>query len=220
MKIERRRSMKYIIWVRVIVLFTVAGLLPLDGRRAWGADTPFMGTKADANRAPGEVSSVGETRGATASVLDVAPHQTEPGVGTSNEKHVPSFAETMSALDVSFSRQQSDVEWSGHAEAQVHELFRPLTIKDTSLVSVHCRTTLCRVEFLHATAAESHNFMETLRTGVVTRGWKGPGVGGIVATNEGGRVKSVFYLAKEGTTLPLQTPIVVGAGDGESSAKR
>jgi hypothetical protein len=211
--------MKYIIWVRVIVLFASAGLLSLDGRRAWGANSPLVETKAEANKTSEEVRGVEETRGETQSVLGVAPHQTEPAVDSSNENHGASFAETMSALDVSFSQQPSDVEWSGHAEGHVHELFRPLTNKDTSLISVHCRTTLCRVEFLHGTAAEFHNFMETLRTGVVTRGWKGPGVGGIVPTNEGGKVKSVFYLAKEGTTLPLQSPVAVGAGDGKSFSK-
>jgi hypothetical protein len=211
--------MRYIDCVRVILLVILGGMLAPDGR-AWGADTPVMETKAEANKTFGEVSSVGETRGATRPVLGVAPHQTDQAaVGTSNENHAASLAKTMSALDVSFSQQPSDVEWSGHAERQVHELFRPLTNKDTSLISVRCRTTLCRVEFLYATAAEFHNFMETLRTGVVTRGWKGPGLGGIVPTNEGGKVKSVFYLAKEGTTLPLQSPVAVSTGDGGSSSK-
>lgn len=206
--------MKYIICMRIMVLFTVAGLLSFDGQRAWGADTPLMGTKADANRAPEQVGSVGETRAATASVLGLAPDQTgQPSVGTSNENYATSFAKTMSALDRSFSHQQSDVVWSGHAEGRARETFRPLTNKDTNLISVHCRATLCRVELLHATAAEFHSFMETLRTGVVTRGWKGPGLGGMVGTNQDGKVRSVFYLAKEGTSLPLPSPVAVRAGD-------
>jgi hypothetical protein len=212
--------MKYIIWVRAMVLFASAGLLFLDGRRAGGADTPPMETKAEANKTTGEVGSVGETRGAIPPVLGVAPDQSDQPAGdSSSENHATSFTETMSALDVLFPQQPSDVEWSGHAEDQVHELFRPLTNKDTSLISLRCRTTLCRVEFLHATAEEFHNFMQTLKTGVVTRGWKGPGLGGMVATNEDGNVRSVFYLAKEGTTMPLQSPVAVGAGDDESSSK-
>jgi hypothetical protein len=131
----------------------------------------------------------------------------------SKQNQFVSISEIILRLDASFSQQQLDSQWSHTAEQQLRELVLPLTNKETSLTSVQCRTTLCRVGFSHVTEAAFQEFMKTIKTCVLGSGWKGQVAGGRVATNQDGKVSSVFYLAKEGANLPLRPPVAADAGN-------
>ena len=212
--------MKYVALLRVTVFFAIAGSTLFAGRDAPAIDRAPTEVKQAANESAKAVYKLQETQPAPLPVVSVAPQQADrPMAAPSNQDHVVSISEIVSALDVSFSHQKSGAEWSQHAEQQVKGLFLPLTNKDTSLISVQCRTTLCRAEFRHATEAEFYRFLNTLKTGGLAPGWTGQKAGGRLGTNEHGNVTSVFFLAKEGTTLPMRPPADIGAGDGKNSSK-
>lgn len=113
----------------------------------------------------------------------------------------PSLEDQKAFLDLSFSKQAPDIEWSRNAEAEVNDIFQPLLSRETQLVSTDCRTTLCRVELTHTSEDAFHAFMASAMNGGM-RGWKGPGGGGQLRSDADGTVRLVFYLAKEGTELP------------------
>jgi hypothetical protein len=123
--------------------------------------------------------------------------------GEASPQDAPSHEEQKEFLALSFSAQAPDVGWSRGAAAQVDELIRPLTDQDTRLVSTDCRATLCRVELTHTTEEAFRAFMTTAIYGEGMRGWKGPGGGGLLRKDADGTVRTVVYLAKEGTDLPV-----------------
>ncbi|WP_437528981.1 hypothetical protein WME79_46865 [Sorangium sp. So ce726] len=115
----------------------------------------------------------------------------------------PSHEEQKEFLELSFSAQAPDVSWSRGAAAQVDEMVRPLTDRNTRLVSTDCRATLCRVELTHTTEDAFHAFMTTAIYGGGMRSWKGAGGGGLLRRDPDGTVRTVVYLAKEGAELPI-----------------
>ncbi len=212
--------MKYIGLLRIMAVFAIAGLVLFAGRSAPALDGARTGAKQAANEPAGTANKLQDTQPAPLPAVNPAAQEAhQPTADASNQDHAVSISEIVSALDISFLQQKSDAEWSQHAEQQVRELFLPLTNNDTSLISVQCRTTLCRAAFLHATESEFQQFLNTIKTHGLTPGWKGQEAGGRVATNKDGKVRSVFYLAKEGTILPLRPPAGVSAGDGKDSPK-
>jgi hypothetical protein len=213
--------MKYLGLLRVMALFGIANSILFAGRVAPALDGAPMGARKAGSESAGTANKLQDTQPAPLAAVNVAAQEADkPMADASNQDQVVSMSEIISTLEVSFSQQRSDAEWSHRAEQQVRKLFLPVTSKDTSLFSVQCRTTLCRVVFLHATEAEFQQFLNTIKTDGLTPAWKGQVVGGRVAINQDGKVRSVFYLAKEGTTVPLQPAIGVGAGDGKNSSKR
>jgi hypothetical protein len=114
----------------------------------------------------------------------------------------PSLDDQKAYLQASFSDQAPDADWSRTATKQLHEMFEPLASNDTSLRSVDCRSTLCRVELTHTTEAEYRSFMTTVMSGAM-RDWKGPGGGGMLGTEPNGAVTTVLFLAREGAELPV-----------------
>jgi hypothetical protein len=196
--------MKCIIVLRVVLFFGVAGSLFLEATGALSLEVAPFSVETTVSDSSVGVSRSEESPAAARQSVGKATNKADlPTAGPSDQNGVVSIAEIVSVLDQSFSEQPSDVEWSGHAEERVRVLFQPLTSNNTTLISVRCRTTLCRVDFLHAGATEFHNFLGTLKTGGLMGGWKGELIGGRVGTNLAGPVRSVFFLAKEGTNLPL-----------------
>jgi hypothetical protein len=199
--------MKYAILARVTMFFALAGLIVLDVRGAFGVGVASWEMKQAVKRTPEGVSAVDETRVAAQAISAAELHQAKsPTANSSDQPHVASISEIVSALDSSFSEQQTDAGWSRSAEEQVRTLFLPLTNKETNLISAVCRSTLCRVEFLNGTGADFYQFMNKLKNGGVLPGWKGQVVGGRIAARGDGTVRSVFYLGKEGSNLPLGAP--------------
>jgi hypothetical protein len=211
--------MKYAAFLWVMLL-TAAGFTLLTGRRALALNrVPEEGTTATSKFAAA-VSNFYEPQLALRTADSVAGQQTEQPMGeASKQNQFVSISEIILRLDASFSQQQLDYQRSHTAEQQLRELFLPLTNKDTNFVSVQCRTTLCRVGFSHVTEAAFQKFFSTIKTRGLSSGWNGQVAGGRVATNEDGKVSSVFYLAKAGTTLPLGPPVAQGTGDGKDSSK-
>jgi hypothetical protein len=117
----------------------------------------------------------------------------------------PSVADQEAFLATTFSSQPTDGAWSRGASQQISDILRPLAGKNTSVVSVDCRSTLCRADLEHETDADFRAFMQSMFTGPGAGAWKGAGGGGKVETGPDGRVKAVLYFAKEGTALPALT---------------
>ena len=197
--------MRYVILLNIMMLFAVSLSFSLDGRSACGAVGSPVGTEQAVNKSSGKAGGAEETPGTQ--IAGAVPHQSaQPIADTSNDNRVVSISEILPRLDHSFLEENPDVEWSRPAEQKLQDLFRPLINKSTSLTSVQCRTTLCRVEFLHVTEEGFRNFLQSLKTASVTREWKGEGVGGKIRTTDAEGVRSVFYLAKPGASLLLETP--------------
>ena len=206
--------MRCIFVLRAMVLFAIGISFFLQTKAAWSLELVPMGIEPAVSE---DVSRSEQSLTAATQGDAQAPDQPNlPTADTSNNNAVVSIKEILSAIDYTFSKQRSDVEWASGAEGQVRALFRALTSDDTTLISVQCRTTLCRVEFQHATDAAFHNFLDALKAGVMA-GWKGQMVGGRVGTNDARRVRSIFYLAKEGTDLTLGAPTGGDSADGRGS---
>ena len=217
--------MKHIILIRILAFVTLGGSLLLGQRNAVAIELAPHRIRLELSKANGDAGDVEAIDEVTQATVSPTPQQTHPEtIGEkSSQNHATSNSDAASAtafagLEAAFSQERSDVDWSQQAEERVRVLVRPITNKDTILSSVHCRTTLCRVEFSHTTEAQFHELMDALRS-VAMSVWRGPGGGGMVGIDEDRRIKSVFYLAKEGTDLPLGPATSGDSGGGHGSQK-
>ena len=148
---------------------------------------------------------LGEHRvGRPASPVTAVERQAKPTpVGTADPcGSGPSTQDRQAFLELSFSSQAPDASWAENARDEIEAIVQPLTNQDTRLLSVDCRTTLCRVELVHSDVNAFHALaMATLNGGV--RGWKGAVSGALLRTEADGSARSVMYLAKQGTEMPV-----------------
>jgi hypothetical protein len=195
-------------------LFGAAAALVFAQHRVSRAEAELAGIKRSLGDINDKMSRVEEAPRPPLAVVTVeraaARAAVSPTEGEGGERSSPappapaasSQEDQKAFLELSFSKQAPDMSWSREAKAEVTELFQPLTNQDTRLVSADCRTTLCRVELAHTGDEAFHAFMASSMNGVM-RGWKGPGGGGLLRTDADGTMRAVFYLAKEGTELPI-----------------
>jgi hypothetical protein len=201
-------------WLVGIGLFSAACVLVLAERRVGRAEAeidrmkrsvPYITEKVneveEMPRPPPTVIAA-EQKAAVAAAVATEGQGLAPSDPSSTSPTETSLESQKAFLEHSFSTQAPDASWSRKARAEVNDIFQPLTNQDTRLVSADCRSTLCRIELVHPTEEGFHAFMTTAMNGGM-RGWKGPGSGGMLQTDPDGTVRTVFYLAKEGTELPM-----------------
>lgn len=110
------------------------------------------------------------------------------------------------SVEEAIETEEVDPDWSPIAEMAWGELFQKEDIKDElkdlQLVNVECRTNLCRVELSPSdpTRGGAH-FEQNFRKLLLFAPWDGPGFGK-VDYPDGETPQAVFYIAREGQTLP------------------
>jgi hypothetical protein len=198
--------MKYVRWLPLLATFFLAYVVFAQGKHAQRIDADLARLAADrasegaGDRTPGVVTVEREVRVETQPSGSAAPHA--PTARAEKPPAPPSSADQEAFLASTFSSQPIDAAWSRGAARQISDILRPIAGKNTNVVSVDCRATLCRADLEHETDADFRAFMNAMFTGAGAGAWNGAGGGGKVETEPDGRVKAVLYFAKEGTELP------------------
>jgi hypothetical protein len=112
------------------------------------------------------------------------------------------YADMRAYFQTSLEAQGVDVNWSRDAGRNLRAMFDQMAIPATKVASVDCRQTICRTELTHGSDGDARAFMQKWMYGGGRTQWKGPVTGGVEETEADGTVRSVFYLAREGTELP------------------
>jgi hypothetical protein len=97
--------------------------------------------------------------------------------------------------------EEADVNWALAAESSLAEAFQHEELRGLQLVSVECRSTLCRLDIAaHAAVVDGSSFDEDFRKLLLRTPWSGQGFGRVDA--DGPSPTAVLFLAREGHALP------------------
>jgi hypothetical protein len=100
-------------------------------------------------------------------------------------------------------REKRDPEWSSEAELALTEAYRSDEMPGVGLVDAECGSTVCRVELSFDGSASPE---QSIRDMVHLAPWAGPGFFVVDGIDEGDEPPAgVFYLAREGYSLPQST---------------
>lgn len=119
------------------------------------------------------------------------------------------LAEAIDALETNFWHTEEDSGWSADVESELVGTLEQRAITDTQLDAVQCHSSLCLVEFVHATPEAHAMLLQHLGT-------MKPFFGGfMVKTDESGPdTRTLVYFPRPGETLPL--PLNLLTSEGES----
>ncbi|HEX2568047.1 MAG TPA: hypothetical protein VH877_00725, partial [Polyangia bacterium] len=149
------------------------------------------------------------TRGGT----PVAPPSPSPAVAASGAPEGPAAGEAakapaapepaavVQALDRAFAAEPLDASWSAATDSAMRGRLATLTTGRSSVRSLECRSSLCRLEVVHDDAAQSSAFTERAFAGAEAPLWIGTYVQTRVATPDG-KEATVAYLVRGGRELP------------------
>ncbi|WP_338274431.1 hypothetical protein [Corallococcus caeni] len=109
----------------------------------------------------------------------------------------PSFEQSRARVMTAFAEEPVDSDWSGRATQTLNETLRQHLPSGSRVKALDCRATLCRVELVHRSAADSGPFM---MDGL--RAWPGS-IFVASEAQEGTDYVVTLIAAKEGTRPPL-----------------
>ena len=88
------------------------------------------------------------------------------------------------------------------AEEQARNGLRTLLPEASQLESVHCGTSLCRIEITHRTHDDLQHFSEQLMLSAQPALWNGAMLTALSPDSREGQLLSVIYMSREGRSLP------------------
>jgi hypothetical protein len=94
-----------------------------------------------------------------------------------------------------------DPNWAPRAEASLHSLFEESEIHSLKLLSAGCRATICRMEIAPGDSERTDDFDLSFRRMLLHMPWQGQGFGRVYDSS-GSSPTAVFFLAREGASLP------------------
>jgi hypothetical protein len=100
--------------------------------------------------------------------------------------------------------EQMDPSWAPRAEASLHSLFEESEIHSLKLLSARCRATICRMEIAPSDSEGTSDFDLSFRRMLLHMPWQGQGFGRAYIPS-GSSPTAVFFLAREGASLPQPT---------------
>ncbi|WP_199729242.1 hypothetical protein, partial [Corallococcus sp. CA053C] len=146
------------------------------------------GAQAPTARGPGPSQPKATAPGDDAAQADAPPDELPP---------TGSFEESRTRVFTAFANEPVDNDWSGKATQTLNETLRQHLPSNSRVKALDCRATLCRVELVHRSAADSAPFM---MNGL--RAW--PGAIFVASeVQEGEDYVVTLIAAKEGTRPPL-----------------
>lgn len=108
----------------------------------------------------------------------------------------------LASVEGEFAGQPTDNAWAASTRQALHDrLTSRARSSSSSLRSIECRSSICRVEVVHQDAAASQQFGERAFTDADERAWNGPVVITPPQANPDGSLVMVMYLGREGTSL-------------------
>jgi hypothetical protein len=126
--------------------------------------------------------------------------QAQPAASSASPSAV--YADIQAFYQASLEAQSIDVNWSREATRDLRAVFDDAGTTATTLKSLECRQTICRAELTHDSDGDALTFMKKWMYGHAGPRWKGPMSGGVEPSKGDGAIRSVFFLAREGTELP------------------
>jgi hypothetical protein len=120
--------------------------------------------------------------------------------------HAPDVPELAAQIDGKFTQETVDPAWSAGAEHQLRQVLESTPPPGTTLASVSCRRTLCRVESLHTSLEAFHQYVESSYLADDRPLWNGAFTALVTEQSET-RVRAVSFIAKEGSEIPAAEPV-------------
>lgn len=119
--------------------------------------------------------------------------------------HAPDAPELAAQIDGKFAQETVDPGWSAGAERQLKQALESTSSPGTTLASVSCRRSLCRVESLHTSLEAFQQYVASYLADDRPPLWNGA-VAALVTEQSETRVRAVSFLAKEGSEIPVAEP--------------
>jgi hypothetical protein len=116
----------------------------------------------------------------------------------------PSASEVRDNLEIAFGGDHRDSIWSGADQRRTTQKLEGALPEGSSLKSLDCRASICRVETSHADLAHYKTFVRTAFMNPTTQIWNAPSVSMRMSDVDtpGAALVTVSYIAREGQDLP------------------
>jgi hypothetical protein len=132
---------------------------------------------------------------------------TEPNKPTGDRPtHAPDVPELAAQIDGKFAQETVDPGWSTGAERQLRQALESTSSPGTTLASVSCRRSLCRVESLHTSLEAFQQYVQSSYLADDRPLWNGAFTALVTEQSET-RVRAVSFIAKEGSEIPAAEPV-------------
>ncbi|HYO57223.1 hypothetical protein [Archangium sp.] len=113
---------------------------------------------------------------------------------------VVSPEEVTQHIETTFEGEAMDTAWARGVRQGLQEKLAPLLSKGSSIGSLECHTSLCRIELRHPDEEQYQQFMQRMTQGGTF--WKGASM--TYRSEEDGRdIVTISYLAREGHAMPF-----------------
>jgi hypothetical protein len=138
-----------------------------------------------------------------------APPEAAPGPAPSAAAPPPRRlepAEVRDHYESAFVQQEEDRAWAPDASRNLSAALPKALPSGSSVSSVSCRSTMCRVEMVHASLDQYAEFTRHAFYDPASPVWTGPGFSTVLEEpGAGGKLVTVVFLARPGSTLPVPT---------------
>lgn len=133
------------------------------------------------------------------------PGQPETAPRATEDKARPPMepADVRARLDKLFVTESADPAWGAQASATAQTRLAEILPQSSRLRSIECRASMCRFETAHQDPESYRQFLTSAFQDPATKLWNGGGFSTPLSDHdEGGRVVTVAFLAREGQSLP------------------
>lgn len=120
--------------------------------------------------------------------------------------HMPDVPELVAQIDGKFAQEAVDPAWSSGAEYQLRQALESKPSPGTTLTSIRCHRSLCRVESLHPSLEAFQAYVQSSYLADDRRLWNGAFTSLVTEQSEA-RVTAVSFIAKEGSDIPAAEPV-------------
>jgi hypothetical protein len=101
-----------------------------------------------------------------------------------------------------FVKEAEDRAWAPEARHGIEEKLTGALPDGSSVSSVSCRSTMCRVETVHADVGHYGEFVRHAFLNPAAQVWTGPGFSMVMGEPGSGKLVTVAFLARPGSNLP------------------
>jgi hypothetical protein len=111
-------------------------------------------------------------------------------------------ADVRDRLEAAFVAERSSSDWTREAQSTAQRKLAAMPSLSSSVRSVECRSSMCRIETVHQDAKSYRQFVETAFLNPETKLWNGGFFATLAGDHQDGSLAVVSYLARDGEGLP------------------
>ncbi|WP_437308509.1 hypothetical protein [Sorangium sp. So ce388] len=119
------------------------------------------------------------------------------------EPRTVDMGEVSERLQDTFAQEGTDAQWTARASETARDKLSSVLPERSSLRSVECRSSMCRIETEHDDLAQFQQFVQGAFMDPQKKPWNGGFFALPVSDPDTGKVVVVSYLAREGEPLPM-----------------